>query len=126
MCAVGQVCSNAVCTTMCAQGQTLCGSDCVDTMGSVTNCGGCGVACDAGKSCVAGTCNCPQGELACGAACTNAQTDPNNCGACGRKCNLGGGCFGGKCNRLVVFVTILETIQGWRRTTDQEPSPERT
>lgn len=28
--------------------------------------------------------------------------------------------------RLVVFVTILETIQGWRRTTDQEPSPERT
>ena len=28
--------------------------------------------------------------------------------------------------RLVVFVTILETIQGWRRSTDQEPSPERT
>jgi len=28
--------------------------------------------------------------------------------------------------RLVVFVTIFETIQGWRRATDQEPSPERT
>jgi membrane protein len=28
--------------------------------------------------------------------------------------------------RLVVFVTILETIQGWRRSTDQEPSAERT
>jgi membrane protein len=28
--------------------------------------------------------------------------------------------------RLVVFVTILETLQGWRRSTAQEPSPERT
>ena len=46
MCQANQVCSNNACMSSCAGGQTLCGTACVDTTSSNTDCGSCGHACD--------------------------------------------------------------------------------
>ncbi len=81
----------------CPTGQTLCGTTCVDTQTSATNCGACGTACGTGQVCTAGRCGCPTGQLLCGGVCVNAQTSVTNCGACGRTCLAGQSCTAGAC-----------------------------
>ena len=42
---------------MCDPGKTLCGSACIDTTNDANHCGGCGLACANGGSCVKGACD---------------------------------------------------------------------
>ncbi|MBL8678533.1 MAG: hypothetical protein JNK05_05185 [Myxococcales bacterium] len=86
---------------MCPMGQMLCGTMCVDTNTSASNCGMCGRSCGPGQTCAAGMCQgmvmCGMGETACGMACANLQTDPMNCGSCGGACMAGDVCTMGRC-----------------------------
>ncbi len=79
----------------CASGQ-CCQGLCVETVGDVLNCGGCGVACVtkngtpkcAGSmctwSCASGFSHCGNGNTGCE---TNTRSDPANCGTCSKKCD---------------------------------------
>jgi hypothetical protein len=91
-------------------GLTDCGGACVATLTDPSNCGGCGVVCGPGWSCVSGVClgeappdgvsliDCAaQGMTDCGGVCTDLAADSANCGACGNSCPLGGYCEGGVC-----------------------------
>jgi hypothetical protein len=91
-----------------------CGGVCADTLTDPVNCGGCGVVCGPGWSCVSGVClgeappdgvslvDCAaQGLIDCGGFCTNLAVDSANCGACGNSCSLGSSCPGGACSGIV-------------------------
>ncbi len=56
MCTGTQVCSNNACMSGCAVGQTLCGTACVDTTSSNTDCGSCGHACTGNQHCAGSAC----------------------------------------------------------------------
>lgn len=81
------------------------------------NCGACGIACQAGTTCVDGQCGCAAGLTVCGQACQGARcvdlvNDDLNCGSCGRSCppfpegdttlppNTKLGCAESSCGRL--------------------------
>lgn len=74
---------------------------CADTQTDPANCGACGTACGAGRTCVMGMCACAAGQTTCGtgmaATCTNTASDNNNCGMCGRACAGGQTCTMGMC-----------------------------
>ena len=54
----------------------FCSNQCENTQTDRYNCGGCGITCQAGDSCVAGTCEwCPPGGGACLTGCTDADGD---------------------------------------------------
>jgi hypothetical protein len=57
----------ADCSGACPPGTTACGISCVDTQADTNNCGGCGIRCATGKSCIAGMCRdaCPTGYADC-------------------------------------------------------------
>ena len=109
-----------------------CGADeacpdgaCVNLETNANHCGGCGVRCDEGITCVSGVCSdppqtlsgdgpacgwlndlersrhCEEGEDCCFFAvenrCVSLDTDPANCGACGAECGAGASCEGGEC-----------------------------
>jgi hypothetical protein len=86
----------------CAAGSTLCSGSCVNTQTDPNNCGGCGVACAAGQSCVSGTCTTGCGSPAtnCAGQCVNTSYDPNNCGGCGVVCAAGQSCVSGACTLI--------------------------
>ena len=86
---------------------TLCGSSCVDTQTSASNCGSCGNACATGATCQSGACVCPGGEAACSGVCVDANANADNCGRCGHSC-LGGSCVGGKCQPVVLAADEYE------------------
>ncbi len=50
------VCNGGVCGVVCKVGLVRCGSACVSTTSSATNCGACGVTCGAVETCIAGAC----------------------------------------------------------------------
>ncbi len=83
-------------TGLCATGQTLCGSLCVNLLTDVNNCGGCGVTCIAGQFCSQGFC-CGGTQVVCGTQCVDLQTDPQNCGVCGFQCINGLACVQATC-----------------------------
>jgi hypothetical protein len=106
--------SNDFILTCAAQGLTDCGY-CTDTASDPSNCGGCGIACGPGSSCLNAAClglveappagvslvDCAaQGLTDCGGFCANLAADSANCGACGNSCPLGGYCQGGLCTGL--------------------------
>ena len=90
-------------------GLTDCGGVCVELRGDPLNCGGCGIACAAGESCVDGGClliefppeaptGCNEGLTLCNGECLVIDGgDPFNCGGCGVACAAGGSCFNGVC-----------------------------
>jgi hypothetical protein len=83
-------------------------SFCLVTASDLSNCGGCGMACDLGRAnkCVAADCKCgfgPEcgdGFSCCGDGCKDTLTDEQNCGGCGPSfaCGLGATCEGGVCS----------------------------
>ncbi len=48
--------SSGQCVPTCGQGQTLCGSNCVNTQNDDNNCGSCGNSCSQGQTCQNGQC----------------------------------------------------------------------
>ncbi|MCB9598130.1 MAG: hypothetical protein H6719_35785, partial [Sandaracinaceae bacterium] len=58
------------------------------------DCGGCGIACDSGESCVASACHCGgtgpdctgSTPNCCGTTCVNLRQDETHCGTCGHPC----------------------------------------
>lgn len=72
----------------CRPGLTRCDRRCVDTFSDPAHCGGCGLACPAGKLCQSGTCvsGCSQPYSACGGACVILYQDDLHCGACEKMC----------------------------------------
>jgi len=83
----------------CEAGDTLCGTSCVDTNTDERHCGACGVACDAGETCVDGACtvSCPAGQELCDGGCYDLDTDVQHCGSCGTACTDGQVCAEGAC-----------------------------
>lgn len=103
----------------CDSGQSCCGGRCVDLLTDPQNCGGCGIACGSGSSCVNGssgsphcTCDVDAGSGACGSSieptcnadglcscgpsskgvCNSVNAD--SCGASGCSCGGGPACGG--------------------------------
>lgn len=96
----------------CPAGQTDCGGLCVDTKTSAEHCGGCGLACEAGRPCESGMCACPMGQTLCGATCADTQNDAANCGMCGNKCMAGTPCTAGTCTQGGMCTSDNMTYQG--------------
>ncbi len=84
---------------------TCCTDGCRDTANDPLNCGGCGVTCGAGESCVNGLCACgdviapefaaqacpetgggSEANQCCGGECRDVTVDGTNCGSCGTVC----------------------------------------
>jgi hypothetical protein len=92
----------------CAPGLTACSNCtlCTDTQSDTSNCGGCGLACPTGASCVGGHCQacaalgphfaeCGGGEKD---YCADLGSDTHNCGACNTVCTpTGAPCVDGVC-----------------------------
>ena len=96
------VCGSA----MCAAGELCCGgTSCTNPTTDLANCGGCGIACPAGRAdtCTDGACKCGSGEpcgpaqSCCGGACVDLTSDSQNCGSCGHPCDPGQGCSSSTC-----------------------------
>ena len=90
-------CSGDVCVlsaTSCAKGWAHCSEDpmlgCETDVTAPTNCGKCGVQCDASTPmCSSGTCvsGCPAATpTLCGGTCADTTTDTMHCGGCGAPC----------------------------------------
>jgi hypothetical protein len=96
-------------------GQTLCGSSCVNTSTDPSNCSRCGNVCagsHAVEGCISSQCAvtaCLTGFRDCDGVASNGcetsiNTDVNNCGSCGHACNMIGGtetCVNGQCSEPV-------------------------
>lgn len=132
-CGVGHFCLDGLCHPASCQPPSSVGYSCLDgtapgaCCGSFfgatcenlntdsSNCGGCGVVCPTGQTCVGGVCQgssrCERGEVGrfcrldagtdavcCpGAGCTDRSTDSRNCGACGTVCPTGLSCMDSRC-----------------------------
>jgi hypothetical protein len=90
----------------CPSSQTLCiaadGTEtCSDLTDDPSNCGGCGVACPATQSCLAGdagpTCGCGGSTQLCAGACLDLSSNPTHCGSCDTACGADTICAGGTC-----------------------------
>lgn len=69
------------------EGTLSCGDACVDGARDPMNCGGCGVVCGGGTTCMDGACACPSARPdVCGTACVDLATDLAHCGVCGNAC----------------------------------------
>jgi hypothetical protein len=97
----GMACQAGNCS--CKPGMTECSGQCTDLEKDSFNCGACGHSCQAGFSCVNGTCGCGKNDLngdrriICHGSCTDISVDSDNCGACGRRCFGGKTCLFGVC-----------------------------
>ena len=83
-------CAVGACNTGFANCDGAAANGCETTLGTNTNCGGCGMGCAAGTHCSSGTCvsSCPTGTTFCATSliCTNVQADVSNCGTCDHAC----------------------------------------
>jgi hypothetical protein len=95
VCAVGDVCTNGVCSC----NGMMCGGNCVNLQSSPNDCGMCGTACNNNQACLTGACACRPGLTSCNGMCVDVLADPLNCGACGTICNflMGQRCVDGQC-----------------------------
>ena len=91
-------------TCACYPNYTECPGDggpaCVQVLLDNGNCGGCGVVCGNGESCLGGTCNCHLTTCITDAgvsACVDPESDPLNCGQCGSPCPASMDCILGSC-----------------------------
>jgi len=90
----------------CYAGYTECpgsdgGTGCTDVLLDDNNCGGCGITCPDGESCLGGYCTCHlttctyDGGFS---TCTDLESDPLNCDVCGHVCPEGEDCLLGACS----------------------------
>ncbi|MCA9715388.1 MAG: hypothetical protein KC468_11985 [Myxococcales bacterium] len=87
----------------CEPPEIACDDLCVDPQNDPDHCGGCGVVCQPGESCLEGSCAAlcdgSTPDL-CDGDCTNTDTDPEHCGGCGNACQADEQCLGGACAAL--------------------------
>jgi hypothetical protein len=84
---------------LCAAGQEVCDSTCVDLLSDPAHCGACGVPCGGGSTCAgAAGCVCSDGRTFCAGACVDLGSDESHCGACGNFCSIGAACQQGQCS----------------------------
>jgi hypothetical protein len=91
----------------CIGSQQCCGAQCTNVLTSPMHCGGCDLACGAGKSCNNGSCSggsgCPlpfedcDGAVANGCE-TNLSTNSERCGSCSKACASSEHCTDGVCS----------------------------
>ncbi|MBX3247055.1 MAG: hypothetical protein KF901_07735 [Myxococcales bacterium] len=112
-------------TAQCPTGQ-ICGVNpagvvsCVSTEFDRNNCGGVGIVCGEGESCVSGVCacgttgmRCAAGQACCGGACVDVATDGMNCGACGNVCGSNApNCNAGSCTCEAAGRACAEPMAG--------------
>jgi hypothetical protein len=87
-CPYNGVCDQGACA--CPDGASLCNygpynSYCSDFNADRYNCGGCGIACDIGTECAAGSCEpvvCTDIFTLCGSSCVDLSSDQLACGGC--------------------------------------------
>ncbi len=86
------LCEEVSCASLC------CGGICVEALRDSNNCGGCGVVCGDGTTCVRGVCTptC-EGGLVCGELCVDVAKHHEHCGACGVQCGPLEVCSEGRC-----------------------------
>ena len=101
----------------CDPPRALCSGACVDTLGDVRNCGGCGRLCPSGQTCDNGACSggtptCAAPRALCGTACVDTLNDNANCGACGRACPTGQTCNDGACRAPTPTCAAPRTMCG--------------
>jgi cytochrome c peroxidase len=88
-------------TITCMPTTTLCNGMCLSVESDPNNCGGCGITCQTGTSCVMGMCvpsACQPGLTECAVGgCVNLQVDFNHCGACANMCDATQACVMGTC-----------------------------
>jgi hypothetical protein len=112
----GGTCGNPKCLPNFADCDGDISNGCEISLLSPENCGGCGVACDAGQACVLNSdgvpeCRCPKGKTFCLDVCVDLKTDPNHCGACLSGCggltgpNMAAICSHGSC--------AVACMEGW-------------
>lgn len=103
----------------CAEGQTVCGGVCRNTLADPGNCGRCSNICSTLQYCSNGICtagtmvipstvvttglsssgiSCAEGQTVCSGICRNTVADASNCGMCGRVCSSGQVCSSGSCS----------------------------
>ncbi len=84
----------------CAEGETLCGPNCVQTAADPRHCGACDVACGANELCAEGACQveCPTGQTECSGGCFTLQSSRAHCGACDNACGETFACVEGTCS----------------------------
>ncbi len=90
---------------MCAAGQTLCGTMCLNLASDDFNCGACNNRCPTGQRCMASRCTptssgCTGGTTDCSGYCANTTNDPFHCGACNNRCPTGQVCAGSRCTAM--------------------------
>jgi cysteine-rich repeat protein len=112
-------CGEATNIVFCVEGQVCCNDVCVDGQEDESNCGRCGVTCDAGEKCQLGECicgsqACDQSETCCigdGGVplCRPLLDDRENCGSCGNVCNTDAreNCLDGQCGCIKEVATSL-------------------
>jgi len=103
----GLACTAGTCSYQCAAGFADCGNTgtgCSTSLGSSTNCSGCGAGCSGATpvcstsgSTYACTNGCASGQTNCSGTCTTPTNDPSNCGTCGKVCGSGEACQSGTC-----------------------------
>lgn len=85
----------------CPPSTPLCGDACVDLQTDPSNCGACGLACDADQACRFGFCGpvpaCDGPLVLCGDECVDLQTDQRHCGWCDTLCQAWEHCTAGVC-----------------------------
>jgi hypothetical protein len=97
---------------VCPSDRRACGSNCIDTMTDVDNCGACGMPCTASQTCQQGIClaRCSWGTSSCFDGCHDLSYDAQNCGVCGNMCPVGLVCNKSLCSPPLT--TVIPTYIG--------------
>lgn len=97
----------------CDEGELRCDDVCTPVLQDDANCGGCGLACDGYRVCIAGACACEVGEF-CADACVDTTANVAHCGACDQACSGGEACVAGDCVALTEVEGVVIAVNNAR------------